>query len=286
MENFINKMSLISNIKMVKKLVICLVILFLVFPIASALDTEIKIQTLADHKVWVYIYPAGEATAFPLKTFSELSPVNGEVVFTYKGSVEIIDTRVKVTKDGENILPDSGTKFFGSYDAGSPIYIRYDFQVSDGDYGVEVEPEEEVEEEVEEVVEEVVEEEVVEEVEDIISNDGEITGEVVSGDIGGITRVAYYILGALVLLTVIFFVVRRFVTIRTSTKSSNLSSSNLSSSDLPRGEDAQELEKIEQQIEAAKKELSMLKNKEKIKEAEEKIRKDQEELSKLRSGED
>ena len=281
--------------KMVKKLIFGLMILLLVFPVVIAVDTDIKIKTLADHKVLVSVYPAGDLSTW--QNLIGFSNSAGEATLTYTGSEEAIDLRIKVTKDAKNILPGetSGTELFEGYDTGSPISIRFDYEITDGHYNVpvaindtEVNNTEKVNEsgEIENSsVEDGVEEEVKDKADAGESNDS-ITGSVISGDKGILNNMIFYIVGGiLIVLVAVFFLVRRFSS--SSFTPHRTESTQPKARDLPSiGSESKELQKLEKQIESAQRELKMIKNKEKIGQAEERLKMDREELEKLRRGED
>ena len=100
----------------------------LIFPLViAAFDTPIKIKTLADHKVSIFIYESGKPMILESR---HIMSDRGEVSIIYSSPVSEIDVRVKVTKDGNNVF----NELFEGYDAGKPINIKIDYDGVDRNY--------------------------------------------------------------------------------------------------------------------------------------------------------
>lgn len=119
------------KIYMTKKMVwgvmlafICIILLGIV----SAADTSIKIKTLSEHKVSVFVYETGKVSYE--QSYHLNSDIKGEVSLTHSSSSGVIDVMVKVTKDGQKVF----LKRFDGYDAGKPISIRLDYTEENGFY--------------------------------------------------------------------------------------------------------------------------------------------------------
>lgn len=277
---------------MVKKIILGLVLALMVFPVVIAIDTDINIKTLANHKVFVFVYPVEETKTYH-QTFTGDSNSAGEIKFTHTGTEEAVDIRIKVTKDGKNILPGEtkGTELFEGYSTGTPISIRFDYEIIDGDYSAHVAEVNETKEvnKTKEVENSTVVESAKEEVENKTvpeESKDSVTGSVISGDKGILSNIAFYIIGGiLVVLVAVFFLARRFNI--SSFTMHKPQSSQPRNSDLPSiRNDSKELQKLEEQIKSAQRELKMIKNKERINQAEEKLKKDRDELERLKRGED
>ncbi|MDO8508600.1 MAG: hypothetical protein Q7S27_02855 [Nanoarchaeota archaeon] len=280
---------------MVKKIIFSLFILILILSFANAVSTDIKVKTLADHKVGVFIYSSGQPAS--IDSFHKVSDSSGIVQVTHSSDKSKIDVMIKITKDGKNVLDPYK---FEDYKAGDPIYIRYDFDEQNGEYSdsttgeiKEAEVNDSAidanttipaaEEKTEEAVKETVKEE---------NKSGEVnqpaTGGVISHSDGDFfSWMIYGGIGLLLIVIVaVLFVWRssHFSTGIPSPPTHHFSGSHNSNS-VVQEQSYSDIHKVEKRLEEAQREIRMLKNKEKIKEAENRLRQDKDELDRLRRGE-
>lgn len=279
---------------MVRKLIFGVFVLVLVICMVSAVSTDIKVKTLSNHKVSIFVYPEEKVSS--INSFHIMSDGTGIVQTVHSSEHSKIDILIKVTKDGKNVLDPF--KFEG-YSAGTPIFIRYDFDEKNGEYS-ETEKDNETEANVtESPVEEIVEEEIVventSEKKEAAGLNPPATGGVVSDSSGGFF--SWMIYGGIALLLIVGVIVlfiwksSGFESIRgipsppknPAPKSvvpsilTPIATNQISSSS--------DITKLENKLEEAQREIRMLKNKEKIKEAEDRVRQDSLELERLRKGE-
>ena len=105
---------------MVKKLIFCLAVFFLLVQVVSAVDTEIQIKTMPEHEVQVVVidYASGmEALAH----FKNTSDKYGDVFFTYSSHETIFNLRVFIKKDGERVISKKSTE---GYAVGELVYFE------------------------------------------------------------------------------------------------------------------------------------------------------------------
>jgi len=257
---------------MVRKIVLGVLILLVVFPLVSALDTKIKIKTMPSHKVNLFVYLDDEIA------FEELyigtSDIYGDLEFVHSSAAgEVLDILVKISRDGVNAFDPER---FEDYKAGEDIWIRIDNVEVTGNYVEEV-AEEPSEDDTEIVTDGDSDEVVVEDDAEVGGNS--ITGAVVSdgsSDSGGLSKIVYLVIAAvLIVLVVAFLAIRRFNNLPASGKKSKSEDAK------PVSEDAKELRG---ELMGARREIKKLKNEGKIKEVESKINQEKEELDKLRRG--
>lgn len=292
---------------MIKKIVLGILFLILVFPLISAADTSIKVKTLPDHKVSLFIYSSGSLSISDSFLY-KLSDNNGMVSVVYSATQSRIDVRVKVeTKDGTKVF----NELFEDYSTGKPIYIRLDNDEKNGEY---VEPTVTAENVTENVTEEETTGEVEENVTDVVPASNEVvTGAVVSeGGKGIFSKTIYIVVIAIVLaLIIVLFVFRKKIFTHdaagTGSKSNfsppvvarpsgpsggiapqnrflRVNMGNEETRNINAAVSGTEIEDIERRLRDAQKELHMIKNQEKIKLAEKRIEEDKRELERLRSG--
>ncbi len=300
-----------------------IIALLFIFPlVTAAFDTPIKIKTLADHKVSIFIYESGKLSILESK---HINSGIGDVSFVYSSPVSRIDIRVKVIdSEGKNVF----NEFFEGYDAGKQVNIRVDYDGVSGEY-VEAAVNNTViaNNSVENTsVEEVNADEVnIAVVENKDVNDTTITGAVISSNTkSGVSNVIYVIVGIFVIaLLIILFVVRKSFNSsgqnvlnssgqnvlnnsgsikvdsnKPSTFKQNnymssfkpASSNNLNksiSSNINNTIEAEEnyIRELEAKIKDAEKELSFIKNRERIKLAEKRLDEDRKELERLKKEE-
>ncbi len=270
--------------KMNKKIFFMVLLLgVFIIPFVSAMDTEINVKTLPDHKASIFIKEGGKLVT--LESFHEVADSEGMISITYTGSQDFLDIIVKVTENGEKILL---VKFEG-YDAGFPIYIQAKPGDSLRDYsGLEAEEEEEEVEETaaeEEEVEDEVEEEPEVEVEDEVEEGtAGVTGGVISDegfDFSSISGKMYLIIGGVVIGIVVLLVFVKFG----MSKLKDPAFSYKTVKPVPDvGKMEKEIDKAERKIREAKEEISKITNQDKITSAEKKLQEDREALEKLKEG--
>ena len=303
---------------MVKKLVFLLVLL-MILPLANALDTPINVKTLSEHKVIISVLDSEDSHL--LESFIKTSDSNGDISVAYSSSgAGEIDVAITVSKDGQEVLYER----FEGYPIGKLISVRIDYDDVNRDYDPNPQSEKDstvndsinesrVDGELINTSEEVTADEVNEDM-----NGAPITGDVVSNSKSSASRIIYFsIAGLLIVLTVMFFIVRKnslknkFAIIQPKTLSksniklagnnisinprpSSLSEGNVSirpsSLDKSNIVDAvsggpsrdDEIQMLEIKIKDFQKEINQLKNEEKIREAEKKLEADKRELDRLK----
>src|SRR3989344_2152234 len=289
---------------MVKKIILTIMLLALAISLVSAVDTEIKVKTLPDHKVFIFVYPAGELQM--IDSFYATSDSNGEVSFVNSVTKSKIDVLVKVTKDGQKIFLEK----FEDYETGEPIYIRIDNEKIDGTYTPNEDAKAENTTNTTSVEENNTDAPIqTNNTETIEEKTEPISGAVVSeGKNKGTSSTIIYgvIIGLLVVAIAIFALnkVRSSQTIKRKdgvdfpakstimpTNPSYPSSSQSQSSSYTQTPDSfsgdsqeAEMQRVEYKIREAQQELARMKNQERIKAAEAKLEVDRRELEKLRKG--
>lgn len=265
---------------MVKTTIICIAFLLLLVPLASAIDTTVKIKTLPFHEVQATPLEANAASFIELDKFRGEADQYGDIEFTFSTTDSTFDMTVFIKWQDKTVI---SKRFTDGFPVGQELYLEI---APAGAKLLETPETEEIAEEnlvqeeelaaeaaaavalaEEEEAETTEEEEVVEEAE------AGITGLAISSDILGKAKpFVFYVLGAAVLVGVLVFVFR----IRKRTKlKADLTSGSANPAIIV---------DLQNKIREAQKELNMIKNQDKIKEAENKIQKDREELEKLRRG--
>ena len=282
---------------MMRKIVLGILFLMLVFPLASAADTAIKVKTLPNHKVSIFIYSSG-SLSIDNSFLYKVSDSNGIVSIVYSAPKTKIDVRVKVeTQDGTKVF----NELFEEYTSGKSIYIRLDDDEINGEY---VEPAA--------VSENVTENEtqIEENTSEIIPASNEtVTGAVISEEGNEIfSKTAYIVVIAVVIaLVIVLFVFRKKIFTRDAgsigskpnfsppAKPSSskgippnrflrINMKNDETRNINAAVSGSEIEDIERKLKDAQKELHLIKNQEKIKFAERKIEEDRRDLERLKRG--
>jgi|SRR3989344_3909309 len=282
---------------MMRKIVLGILFLMLVFPLASAADTAIKVKTLPNHKVSIFIYSSG-SLSIDNSFLYKVSDSNGIVSIVYSAPKTKIDVRVKVeTQDGTKVF----NELFEEYTSGKSIYIRLDDDEINGEY---VEPAA--------VSENVTENEtqIEENTSEIIPASNEtVTGAVISEEGNEIfSKTAYIVVIAVVIaLVIVLFVFRKKIFTRDAgsigskpnfsppAKPSSskgippnrflrINMKNDETRNINAAVSGSEIEDIERKLKDAQKELHLIKNQEKIKFAEKKIEEDRRDLERLKRG--
>lgn len=292
---------------MVKKIILSLFILVLTMHLAYAVDTQIKVKTLPEHKVSIFILKPNEIFS-SLESFHRDSGITGEVSIIYSSNnVNELDILANIKKNNIKILSER----FKDYKAGEQISIRIDNNEINGHYktdsGVkESSPSQNISsEETNKSNNSIVQvtgvkkekEEDVSSTEESSKNNKTISGKAVSeGKEGLFSPNIYYIVGGVILiLLVVFFIVRRY-------RSSNIlgegpsthggfglhGSSGFHFSGGSGGRtpmiNQREVKRLERELESAQREIRTLKNREKIRIVEDKLKQDKLELERLKRG--
>tara|TARA_Y100000310_G_scaffold330452_1_gene402103 strand:- start:5317 stop:6084 length:768 start_codon:yes stop_codon:yes gene_type:complete len=249
-------------------------------PMVVAIDTQINIKTLSNHRVSVTVREA-ENFRSNLGSFHK-DTGEGDLTITTSVSVDKIDLVLQLKKDGVNILSEKATNI----SVGFPVYINLipgEFSWSDENPNVEPEVNEteetnetEVEEEVVEEEPEISEEEIEEEKES-----GKITGFVVDGTKNIVTsKITYYTIGAIFGLAILFFIVV-YSKKKLKNKKGSYIDFKVKDDDKEKSVKNAELEDAEKKLNEAKRELDDIKNrKSKLQEAKENFEKAKKELDK------
>jgi preprotein translocase subunit SecG len=269
-----------------KKLGILIAIFAVVImlPVISALDTKITVKTLENHRISIVVRGSGELST--LESFHK-DTGTGALSITTSSSKTEIDLITTVRKDGVKIINEK----FEGLKAGEEIVLQLlpgNVKIIDEEETVTVnETEEEEEEEVvetnetqEEQVAEAEIEELAEEVnldaeaeenlEEINEEDTSVTGSAVSSNkTFGFTKVTYYIIGAIFLVSAIAFTIftlknkkvktksnKTYINFKVTRKKGNENSKEEIASD-------EKILEVEKKIMDAKKELENIKNKKK-----------------------
>lgn len=285
---------------MMRKIVFGILFLMLVFPLVSAADTVIKVKTLPNHKVSIFIYSSG-SLSIDSSFLYKVSDSNGIVSIVYSAPKTKIDVRVKVeTQDGTKVF----NELFEEYTSGKPIYIRLDNDEINGEY---VEPTTIVSENVTEN-----ETQAEENTSEIIPVSNEaVTGAVISEGGNGIFSKTIYIvvIAVVIALVIVLSVFRKKIFTRGAgspeskpdfsppvakpsasggfipqNRLSKINVRNEETRNINAAVSGTEIEDIERKLKDAQKELHLLKNQEKIKFAEKKIEEDRRELERLKRG--
>jgi uncharacterized small protein (DUF1192 family) len=258
---------------MVRKLALVLVLL-MIFPLVSAIETPISVKTLGDHKASIFVYSNGGLAI--LESYHVETGFDGMVSVKHSSGSSDLDVRVKVTNEGKTILNEK----FEDYAAGEPISIRLDFEEITGTYDptLDVEVNETVEQNG--TVEEVEPNVTIGEIEEA---SGSITGNVVSENGGSISKIWYLIIvGILSAIAVTLFILRKSVMKNPAVIKSGANEKNVKISE--NEVKLIEVNKLEEKIKDFQVEINRLKNKEKIEAAEKRLEEDKNELERLRKG--
>ena len=277
-KNFIN-IKIHFNLKMVKKLIFGLVVLILLVQITSALDTEIKIKTLPDHKVMISTLKPGEVYSL-IKSFHENSGASGEVSVVLSSAVDNFDISVWVKQDNQVIISE---KFENQYPSGTPVVLELypEWYTKPGGETENVSLEENTTTSSENTA-------IINETETNIkeeSENSEIVGFVIFGEQGFLSnKTIYYIIGIIALL-IGFLLIRKIKKKSKFPKEIKIRKlSEVFSEKNNNNNDNKTIEDAERKIKEAQEEIRRIKNDDKIKEAEKKLLEDQKELKRLREG--
>jgi hypothetical protein len=266
---------------MVKKLFVGAVLLSLLMciEIVSAIDTQVTIKTLENHKVDISILnPEGVYSL--IESFHEDSGSLGEVSVSFSSSLDTFNLRVWLKKDGELVIYK---KFEEEYPTGEPLVLEI--------YPAGFEPELEVNESTLNEAESENES---------LEGEGTITGSPVFGEGGIFSKkgIYYTVIVFLVLAVVAFFVMKKFNVIKSKPHQSDEKpdeNKNTRDDSVPpsggesRADNKSIIEDAERKIREAQEEIRRIKDEEKVNEIRKKliedkkrIIEDQRELLRLR----
>ncbi len=253
---------------MVKKFALSLLFLVLIISSVSAIDTQIKIKTIPEHKASIFIYPTDSVTS--INSFHVIADSTGELSVTHSSEHSKIDILVKITKDGNKIFLER----FEDYQAGKEIYIRMDYTEVNGNY----EPSKEAAANTTNTTQEIQENVVVNEEKEPQT---QLTGEVVANDTNSSSKAFYFVIVVAILgaIVIVLLVIKRFVT---PSSNMDIASNQAMLRSLEREE--RRIKEMERKIMNSEKELNVIKNQDKIKAAERKLEEDKRELERLKKG--
>ena len=195
--------------KEISLLFVCLALVLFV-PVVLAIDTQINVRTLPDHKVSIFVQNPTPPIS-TLESFYANSGSQGMVSVSYSGSYKDSATlNIKVTKDGKEVMHE----IFEDTDLGQPIYIQLkpgeiskDYRELDKDLEEENVTESLNLTEANETVSSAPEIESIEEKSENISSSGDLTGFSVFDTAKKVPSIVYYIIliilfvGAAVIVT-------------------------------------------------------------------------------------
>ena len=263
--------------------------LILLVQIASALDTEIKIKTLPDHKVMISALNLDGAYSL-IKSFHENSGESGEVSVILSSTVDSFNIAVWVKQDNHVIVYE---KFENGYPSGTPVLLELypDWYVKPVEEIENVSLEENNTNSSENTTI-VNETEMIEEEQE----NNQITGFSIFGEQGFLSdKKFYYVTGIIILLVIGFMIVKKIknkskipkeIKIRklsevfTKKEDNNRNNNNESNNE----GNNKRIEDAERKIKEAQEEIRQIKNQGKIQEAKKKLIEDQKELMRLREG--
>ncbi len=262
---------------MVRKTICLIALVLLILPLASAMTTNVNVETLPEHKVFVSIQNPETLTLLGSKNIESGS--QGKATLTVdSGSDDEVNIIVKITKDGVKIALK---KFENQANGIDAYYLVTDVRTEE-DYKEEFLASEEVvaDDTAEEVVadEAPAEEVVVEEK----PSGGALTGFMSAVGEKIFSKTSYYILGAIVAGLLLFIVIKKIPKMKGS-----FSSSSTKKEEKSLGTDFNEqmIKDAEEKIAAAQAEIRKIKNQSSIASAEAKLKRDMEALEKLKRGE-
>lgn len=276
---------------MVNKKLFYVLIIFLIIPLAIAVDTEITVNTGVNQEVTVNVI--NPVTEDVISTLVGNSSSDGKAVVVFSSdSVMNIDISVVARRDGKIIT----LKKFAGYRTGSPIYLDL-LKVEDKNVTLNATLNNSIQNSSQNTnqtianltIQSVNNTNVSENITPEVGVGDGLTGQAVSnsGIFSKLSKTTYYIIIGVVVLVVLVFLALRFgipilnrqsVTpriVKFDPKMTKKDKTTLTD---------KELLKSEQKIKEALEEINKIKNKKKIEEAEKKLEEDKKELEKLKSG--
>lgn len=260
--------------------------LVFILPLVSAIDTQINVKTLANHKVSIFVI-APEETYRLLESFHILANGTDIVSAIYKGEEDTIKVNVKITKDGKTVIFE---KFDDEFRAGENLYLK----VIPGDISTNYLEDEKANETKEagnnetlNTTEQNISTTLATEEKTINSSSSKkfgISGSAILGEIKKYTKV-YYIIGIILIVTVIvFFIWRSGVIGKVGDKFSS-DSSSYDYEPIKYNFKDKEIDTLEKKMKSIQSEINVIKNQKKISEAEKKLEEDRRSLDRLKKGE-
>lgn len=270
------------------------IVLLLAMPLITAIETEINVKTLVDHKVSIFIYPHKETNS--INSFHKMTDGTGNVKVIHSSDHSKIDILIKVTKDGKTIFLE---RFDNGYSAGKPISLRVDYDEINGEYtGENNDDQDELTDQSDNSSDENKTEEANQSEGATTEQQGQLdnpstTGNVVSNEEGGsiLSWMSYIIIGGLILAGAIVFLIWRVSNSSFTPSPPKIAPPGAAWTNKSAMENAElslnkenDIVILEKKLEEAQREIRLLKNKEQIKEAERKLEEDRRELERLRGG--
>ena len=266
--------------------------LLFILPLVSAVDTQINVKTLANHKVSIFVI-APEDTYRLLESFHINADATGMVSVKYSGIDTEIKVNVKITKDGKTVIFE---KFPDEFRAGENLYLK----VIPGDVSTNYMEEEKANE-----AEEVENNETLnkteqqnvsvtplaeEKKEEKTTNSSSskklgISGSAILGEIKKYTKI-YYIVGIILIAGVIVFFIWRSGVIGKIGDKFNSDSSSYDYDPIKYNFKDKEIDTLEKKMKTMQSEINRIKNQKRITEAEKKLEEDRKSLDRLKKGED
>ena len=262
------------------------VLLLLILPIASAINTEIKVKTMPFHEVQLTTYNSNTEAFDAFERFKGEADKYGDITFTAISDESAFNIIIYIKWNGATVV---SKRYEEGYTAGEPIYIeiaRPGFQFIETPEETGEEPPENetrndtvTDEETETQQEDIQEEQ--QTTEESNQDDSEITGLSIFEKVGeGLSsKTLWLIVIILVVVAVILFFMKKASSMQMFSKTPLLKTNNEGSAG------GQELRRAERRIAEAQAEINRIKNKERIRDAEKRLATDMESLRRLKRGE-
>lgn len=266
---------------MKKVLILALVSILLLVSFVSATTTEINVKTIKDHPTYLIVQDSISHSLITSKVIDSGS--EGKITASLdSGSQSKVDILVNVKEDsnGEKVL--IATYRYEEHKNGEPVYLCLDVDDTDDDC-----------EDAFAVVEELAVNETANETAAVeeLASETEASSSALTGFASAVkdklfSKTSYYILGAIAVVIVGFFLVRKGIPYM---KNRQASQEFYTPQKSERAEKAQigsgRIFEVERKLQAAQAELNRLKNQERISFVEKKLQKDKEELERMKRGE-
>ena len=279
-----------------KSLGVIFLALVFVLPFASAIDTQINVKTLPEHKVSIFVLDPGETYKL-LDSYHINSDTSGIVSAKYSGIESEIKVNVKITKDGKTVIFE---KFEDEFRAGESLYLKVIPGNISTNYIEDDKAKEAENNETGNTTQNTQPTQPTINATNSTQDDNEtttssstsskksgISGSAVFSEIKKYTKV-YYILGIVLIVgVVIFFILRSGVIGKMASGfGNNKLSSNYDYEPIKYNFKDTEVENLENKMKSIQAEINRIKNQKKIQEAEKKLEEDRRRLEKLKKGED
>jgi hypothetical protein len=283
-----------------KRILICLIAAVLLLPVVMAIDTQINVRALPEHKVSIFVLDSDKVYSV-IHSAHIQSGNSGEVSTTYSGNKPTIKVNVQIKKDGDSVQLER----FDEFPVGNPLYLEVKPGSVSRNYMEGEEEDDPVEEEAD--AEGEISEGEEGEGEDVggeeeSTGDSGITGSAISDneageddELGlGLSNTTYFIIaGVVVAVVILLFILKLSLPGMKKDPAYKYKSVSAESSTAENSEDGGNNStwrerKLERKLEAAQAEIEKLKleeqNAEKIAEVRRRLQEDKEELRKLRKG--